>query len=132
MRARQTGFSLLEVLVAFVILALSLGTIMRLFSTSLGNIAKTDRRAVAALVAESALASLGVDAPLTEGEMSGEAADGYRWRARVARHVDANAVLDNEASPVRLYEIDLAVADPAGDLDKPAFALATLRAAPKP
>jgi general secretion pathway protein I len=132
MGTRQAGFSLLEVLVAFVILALSMGVIMRLFSTSLRNIDKTDRRAVAALLAQSALATLGVDEPLSEGELTGEGTEGYRWRARVTRHIESNTVLDYEASPVRLYEIELAVADPGAHLDKPAFTLSTLRAVPKP
>lgn len=131
MRRRQLGFSLLEVLVAFVILSLSLGVIMRLFSTSLRNIATTERSTHAVAVAESALAALGVETPLTEGESSGEDGQGYRWRAQVSRHAEAATVLDNPSAPV-LYQIDLSVTRDADAEHKPLLTLTTLRLAPKP
>jgi general secretion pathway protein I len=131
MPSRQKGFSLLEVLVAFVILALSLGVIMRLFSTNLRNIGASERSSQALLVAESVLAKLGVETPLVEGEQTGEEMRGYRWRARVTRFVEPNAVLINEASPVRLYQVDLAISKADASSEPPALTLTTLRAVPK-
>jgi len=131
MRPRQSGFSLLEILVAFVILSLSLGVIMRLFSTSLRNIATAEHSTHAVVVAESALASLGVDTPLTEGGASGDDGQGYRWEAQVSRYVDTAAVLENPAAPV-LYQIDLSVTREQDAEHKPVLTLTTLRLAPKP
>lgn len=127
---RQGGFSLLEVLVAFVILALSLGLIMRLFSTSLGNIDSVGRQAHAVALAQSALATLGVETPLEDGEIDGEDDQGYRWRARISRFTGEGEVLENTAAP-RLYRIELSVTE-AGEATKPLLALTTLKLAPKP
>lgn len=129
---RQRGFSLLEILVAFVILAVSLGTIMRIFSSSLRNIGDAERRAQAVAVAESVLAGLGVEKPLTDGEISGEAEPGYRWSARVTPHVGADAVFDAVATPVELKRIDLDVTRAGAGEAAPVLRLTTLRAVPKP
>ena len=57
-RAGQTGFSLLEVLVAFVILATSLGIIMQIFTLSARTSRTAEQYQIAALVAESRIAEL--------------------------------------------------------------------------
>ena len=128
---RQSGFSLLEVLVAFVILSLSLGVIMRLFSDSLRNIGTAERSTHAVAVAESAFASLGVETPLTEGETGGEDAQGYRWRASVSSFADAAAVLDNQAAPA-LYQIEVTVTRGETAENTPLITLTSLRMAPRP
>jgi len=132
MARRERGFSLLEILVAFVILALAMGVIMRIFSGALNNIGTVDHHAHAVLVAESVLDSLGVETPLTEGELAGEDGQGYRWHALVSRYVDANAVLDDLSNPLILYQIALDVNWGAEGTNAPGLHLTTLRAAPKP
>lgn len=130
-RPRQSGFSLLEVLVAFVILAVSLGVIMRLFSTSLRHIARAETSAHTLAVAESALASLGVETPLSEGESRGDDGQGYRWSARVSHHDVAEPVLESPYAPI-LYQVDVTVTrDDSGEI-KPLLTLTTLRLATKP
>lgn len=129
---RERGFSLLEILVAFVILALALGVIMRIFSGALNNIGSADHHAHAILVADSVLDSLGVEAALSEGEQSGEDGQGYRWHALVSRYVDAGAVLDDQSNPVILYQIALEVNWGDEGSNAPGLHLTTLRAVPKP
>jgi general secretion pathway protein I len=78
----QGGFSLLEVLVAFSILALSLGVLLRIFSGDgrLAGLAEEHTRAV--VLAESLLAQTGVETPLQLGQFAGK--DGpYDWTMRV-------------------------------------------------
>ena len=58
------GFSLLEVLVAFVILSLVATALFRLFSGALQNMSAADDYTKAVLVAESALATAGATQPL--------------------------------------------------------------------
>ena len=81
--ARNRGFSLLEVLVAFSILTLSLGVLFSLFSTGLRNtnIAREYSHAIA--LAESKLAEIGVVEPLEMGVQEGDFDDQYRWHIQV-------------------------------------------------
>lgn len=84
----QAGFSLLEVLVAFSILALSMGTLMQIFSGGLRNVGLSEDYARAVAIAETQLAGAGIEAPLVPGEARGEFADKYRWHF-VAKPLDA-------------------------------------------
>lgn len=74
----ERGFSLLEVLVSFVILALTLGVLLGAYGTSVRNAAVAEQHLRAATVAESLLARMGRDTALNPGEASGEIGV-YRW-----------------------------------------------------
>lgn len=76
--ARAQGFSLLEVLVSFVILALTLTVLLRAYGTSVRNAGLAEQHLRAATIAESLLARLGRDVALQPGEASGEIG-AYRW-----------------------------------------------------
>ncbi len=79
----ERGFTLLEVLVAFAILTLSLGVVMQIFSTGLNNLALGDEYSRATLLAQSRLAALGIEEPLKAGDESGDFGDGYHWHVTV-------------------------------------------------
>ena len=81
---KQQGFTLLEVLVAFAILGLALGTLLQTFAIGLRNTALSEEYTQATLYAESVLAGLGVEEPLEEGGMGGELDDKYAWRGSVS------------------------------------------------
>lgn len=81
---RQSGFSLLEVLVAFSILALSLGVVLQIFSTGVRGVTQSGNYGKAMLLAESKMAAAGRDEELGEGEYSGDFNDTYRWRVVMA------------------------------------------------
>lgn len=87
---RQRGFTLLEVLVAFVVMALVLGALMQVFSTSLGNLSDTGRYTLAALHAEALLAETGTEAPLGAGIERGRFDDVYSWERRVEAHQESD------------------------------------------
>ena len=87
MRARhQQGFSLIEILVAFMILAMSLTVIYRIFSGGLRNVALSEDYARAVLVAESQLAAIGISEPLVRGVSSGEWGERFRWQRVVEQY----------------------------------------------
>lgn len=67
-RFRQTGFTLLEVLVSFVLMAMAVVVIAQSFSGGLRNLARTDSYGIAALVADSQLAQVGIVYPVEVGE----------------------------------------------------------------
>ena len=110
MKRASGGFSLLEVLVAFVILALALSVIMQIFSGGLRNAALADDYSRAVLLAESRLAELSVQ-PL-EGETRGEFDGKYSWRSTIHPWIDDAGTLGAGAQtlPVRLMEIKVVVA----------------------
>ena len=83
---RARGFSLLEVLVAFTILALSLGVLMQIFSGSLRNADVTRDAAQATALAQTLLAGAGVETPLAAGESSGVHGGRFRWRLVMVPH----------------------------------------------
>jgi general secretion pathway protein I len=72
-----------EVLVAFAIVSLSLAVMVRIFSTGAQSTKASDAATIATLFAESSLASIGIEAPLREGEDSGALDGGFRWHSSV-------------------------------------------------
>lgn len=78
-RRRQSGFSLLEVLVAFAVLAVTLGVLMQVFSGAVGATHTSGGYSRAAALAESKLNAVGIDIPLELGSFTGEPEDGLSW-----------------------------------------------------
>lgn len=132
MKQACRGFSLLEVLVAFIILALSLGVLMRIFSGGLGNIGAAEHYSRAVAIAESELAAIGVEAPLTEGESTGEAKDGYTWRTSVQRYEASTQPVEEAVLPVDLYQVEVTVNWDTAATTPRALRFVSLRAAPRP
>ena len=130
--ARARGFSLLEVLVAFVILSLVATALFRLFSGALGNASAADEYSRAVLVAESVLTEAAATRPLREGTWQGVADDGrHAWSTRVVADNPADVPPDlanaSETMPTRLYRVtaEVTFAGPSGG--KRTIALATTR-----
>lgn len=80
---RQNGFSLLETLVAFSVLAICLGVVLRVFGGGGRAAVLTDGYARATTIAESFLAALGTEKDLRLGRQEGVLAGGYRWLVQV-------------------------------------------------
>lgn len=130
------GFSLLEVLAAFVVLALVGTALFRIFSGALGNASLSDEYSRATLYAESRLASPGVETPLREGVQQGTSDDGkYAWTARIAPYRPPGSTPELDAAvdlmPVRLWRIAVTVSWPGAGGNDRSVALATARLAPK-
>jgi general secretion pathway protein I len=129
---RLRGFSLLEVLVAFVILALVATALFRLFSGALVNASAADDYTQAVLVAESVLAEAAAAKPLAEAANSGSTEDGrIAWTTRVTPYTPPGVTPDgeriNESMPTRLYRITAEVTFAAPSGGTRSFALATTR-----
>ena len=123
--SNQAGFSLLEVLVAFSVLALSLGVLLRIFGGDdrLAGLAEEQSRAV--VLAESMLAYAGVEKPLQPGEFSGEIDERYTWIMRVTPFAPPEDA-PNEQLGFKPYWVELTVK--WGDDNEPrSFTLSTLR-----
>jgi general secretion pathway protein I len=82
-RDRERGFALLEILVAFVILALGLGAISTGVVVAMRSDARTQINRAALRVAQSRLEAAGISEALAPGTREGLIADKFRWRQTV-------------------------------------------------
>jgi len=81
---RQAGFTLLEVLVALAILAISLGVLIPVFSGTLDRQAALADQKTAAMLAQSKLDTVGNEILLTDGASEGTFSNGFTWHVEVA------------------------------------------------
>jgi general secretion pathway protein I len=129
---RQRGFSLLEILVAFSVLALSLGILMQIFmgATRNADLAKNQLRATT--LAQSLLAGVDAEPLLSPAESSGAESDGFRWRIQIAPFEGTGG--DGVAIPQSmavLWQVSVRVAwDGNPHEPERTLALVTLRARP--
>lgn len=128
----QRGYSLLEVIVAFAVLALALTLLLGSLSGAARQVKQADLRSRAVLHAQSLLAVTGVVEPLQEGERSGQWEDGrYRWQLQVAPYQEPRSgtlpVVDTPGGP-RLAQLTLQVS--WGDTDADRMQWRSLRLLP--
>jgi general secretion pathway protein I len=110
---KQQGYSLIEVLVAFTILAMALTVLLKIFSAGLRNVAAAGEYAQALSIAEAELAVPGILEPLHPGITEGEESGGYSW----VRDVTEFHPLDRPeyaGAPLPPYLITVEVTWPAG------------------
>ena len=110
---RQSGFSLLEVLVAFAILAVSLGVLMQIFSRGMLTTLAAAQYSRAASLAEARLAAVGSAIPLAAGATSGEPEDGFAWELSIVptelTEEAPGLVLSTQAPPVTPYRVTVTI-----------------------
>jgi general secretion pathway protein I len=80
----QAGFTLLEVLLAVVILGVSLTTILLQFQTALHAGSISQERTNAVIYAKEKLESLKIEDELSESSQSGVLESGYEWETEVS------------------------------------------------
>src|SRR5437762_13436814 len=132
LRTRSGGFSLLEVLVAFVILSLVATALFRMFGGALSNAAAADDWSRALLVAQTRLAVAASTLPLRESADQGSETDGrIRWETKVAPYTPPNTTDDleraSEALPARLYRVSVDVRFPSDNGRDRIVSLSTLK-----
>lgn len=109
------GFSLIEVLVAFVLLAGGLGLLIAILSGGMNQVRWAQGQSEAVQVARSALDTIGTVDPIEPGRFTGEAVDGrYQWELRVEHYEDLPAgvpgAFDDPQAAVQatlVYRLDL-------------------------
>ena len=124
----QQGFSLLEILIAFSILAFSLTILLNIFSGGLRRTMVSEEYQQAVIIAQSKLAAVGIEEPLDEGMQDGEIEGKYFWTVQVqAFNLEAMG-LDLEEEKVLPYQVTVSVEWAAGR-DKRRFELTTIKLA---
>jgi len=109
---KQGGFSLLEILIAFSILAFSLGILLNIFSGGLRRTLVSEEYQQAVTIAQSILAQVGIDEELQEGEKQGEVREKYQWTQSI--QVFGDEELDPETMDITPYQVTVIVEWQAG------------------
>ena len=133
-QTRVAGFSLLEILVAFTLMALIVTVLMRVFSGGLQGAGVAEDYARATSLAESKLAGIGSETPLNPGEISGTEAGKYRWKIAIQGYEDkaAGAAPPQPQAVMRVQLMEVVVSVAWSDYGKDRLvALTTLVLAPK-
>ena len=88
-RARQAGFTLIEIVVAFVILSMVLAVSYEIFSTGMRRAGDLEDQSQALAIAQSQLALAGIGESFPPANSGGESDDRrFRWNVTVADYDD--------------------------------------------
>ena len=102
------GYTLIEVLVAMTILAMSLTVLFRIFSTGLLNIDVSAQYAKAVIVAETQLAVVGLEYELHQGQTEGAVDEQFYWLRTVEPYVPTDQP-NNQNLPVEAFLVTIQV-----------------------
>ena len=127
MRA-QRGFTLVEIVVAFVLLSAVLVTGFEIFSQGLRRAGDLDDYARAIVIAQSKLAAAGTEEQFKEGRQQGESEDRhFRWTVVIQRSEEGAGAPGQPAnSAYQLFRVDVRVTWSGADAREHSVALATL------
>ena len=125
----QQGFSLLEILIAFSILALSLGILLNIFSGGLRRSLVAEEYQQAVTIAQSVLSKSGVEEELEDGSKQGIIDEKYTWSETVESFQEDG--IDPEVTGVFPYRVRVTVQWQVGENNR-LVELSTLRLSRKP
>lgn len=123
----NSGFSLVEVLVALTILAIALPSILSVFADISRRTRETEMRTVAVSLAQSLLAEVGTTKLLTMGEETGSFGRDHRWHLAI---VPYGFPEDQSAWAMSAFTVTATVSWGQNETDG-SFSLTTLRLAAK-
>jgi general secretion pathway protein I len=107
---KQAGFSLLEILIAFTILAFSLSILLNIFSTGANTAVVAEEYTAAVQIAESLMAKTGVETDLKTVESSGVENEKYHWQVSVTPFNLNIENFDVQAIPATLFKVKIIIA----------------------
>lgn len=106
------GFTLLEVLLAFVVFSLSFAVVLQILSGSIRNTMRSKQYTEVALIAQSVMDTVGLDIPLEDGgEANGEVGE-YTWELQIYEYQpenESNIPELAELTGLKLLQIELHV-----------------------
>lgn len=111
-----SGFTLLEVLLAFVIFAISFAVVLQIISGSIRNTMRSKQYTEVALIAQSVMDTVGLDIPLEAGsQASGESGE-YGWTLEIYEYelpddgsADFESLQIAELTGIDLLQVELFV-----------------------
>lgn len=107
---RQRGFTLLEIMVAFLVLAIVFTMVMQLITGGLQNARRSANFTEAALLANSKMAEIGTLILIEEGSDQGSFNDRFDWQLEILLEpIETTGGLSPDSYPLELYRINLTV-----------------------
>ena len=120
---KSGGFTLIELVAAFVIFALGFGVLLQILSGALHTTTQSAENTKAAMWAQTLLDTQGIGEPLQEGASSGRFDDHYSWHLAITRYEpppvqttvqqlttsDANGLITTPITPLDLFRLELVV-----------------------
>ncbi len=117
-RNEAGGFTLLEVLIAFVILSLTLATVLSALSTGLQSLGSAEEAELAVLRAQSKLETVGQLEPLAASRSDGAFEDGATWEVVIEPFLETPTedqdATSEDPSSARLYVVGVTVTATSG------------------
>jgi general secretion pathway protein I len=126
----MAGFTLIEILVAFVIAVLALGALYRIASTGFAADSAATRYSRALLIAESTLDTVGTEEPLRPGRSTRRTDEVFEEEVVVRLRPDLLRSEDTASAPYP-YEISVGIAWRDGRRAR-SLSLSTVRLGPAP
>ncbi|HEX3889261.1 MAG TPA: type II secretion system protein [Verrucomicrobiae bacterium] len=122
----NAGFSLVEVMVAILILGVALVGLTRGITTALESSKESEQQTTAALFAAGQIETLRAERSLENGETDGDCGAGlsaYRWKqtisdADVDGLHDVDIVIERAQDNQEIYELKTLLFEPAGDANE--------------
>lgn len=110
-RRKQTqGFTLIEVIASFTILAMTFMVILEILSNSSTNTIKSSERTQIALLAQSKMDEVGILIPVEESTVSGQFDDTVSWDVVIEPYeVEYEGNVQMDFAPVELFKVTLTV-----------------------
>jgi general secretion pathway protein I len=102
------GFTLLEVLIAFAILAMALAALFQAFSQGIHGSRIAEERAIAIMLARSKLTEVGKSIPLEEGELADEFSNGFVWRLIISATDNSEFGLGDTAG-LQIFDVRVSI-----------------------
>ncbi len=124
---KQQGFSLLEILIAFSILALSLGILLKIFSAGVDTAEVAEDYTAAVQIAQSLMAKTGVETPLQADQSSGLENEKYHWLVEVIPFEFNPNNVDPTAITAALFKVKVSVSWGDDNSDDRQVRLTTLK-----
>lgn len=104
---QQQGFSLLEILVAFSILAMSLGVLFQIYSRGIQTTALASDYTNAVIIAQSQLAAIDELETLELTEEQGSTEQGIEWHLRISAYDGEDNSIFNERYELVNVEVEV-------------------------
>lgn len=123
-RVSNNGFTLIEILVAMSILAISLVVILQLFSGGLKSSRLSEEYTRAIFHAKEKMEEVLIPKELSEGELQGEFEDSFRWKSETVRIEDPEE--DDKKLPFTMFKIKIDVMWDEGDKER-RFEISTIK-----